>query len=75
MSYEFKARGRIAKATEMYMGIIIAPLIPKVLIRTRAADRGNNPCIDVCLLIDHHMVFPFDFQCGDTFYSNRSSNN
>ncbi len=47
MSYEFKARRRIAKATEVYIGIIIAPPILKVLIRTRAADRVNNPYIAV----------------------------
>jgi hypothetical protein len=47
MSYEFKARKRIAKATHAYMGIIIAPPIPKILIRTRAADRVNNPYIAV----------------------------
>jgi hypothetical protein len=47
MPYEFKARKRIAKATEVYIGIIIASPIPKVLIRTRAADRVNNPYIAV----------------------------
>jgi hypothetical protein len=73
VSYIFKARERIPKATQVYMGIIIAPLIPKVLIRTRAADRVNNPYIAVS--IDNHMVFPLDFQCGDSFYSNRSGNN
>jgi hypothetical protein len=29
MSYEFKARKRIAKFTEAYIGIIIAPPIPR----------------------------------------------
>jgi hypothetical protein len=47
MSYEFKARKRTAKATEAYIGIIIAHPIPKVPTRIRAADRVNNPYIAV----------------------------
>ena len=47
MSYEFKARKRIARTTEAYIGIIIAPPIPKALIRARAADPVNNPYIAI----------------------------